>query len=48
MLLNLGCKMLKGLGKLMRTLNAQEGEAFLDTTCMGSTRFPTCLRRMLS
>ena len=47
-LLNRGWEKLKGLGKLMHTLNALEGGACLDTTCMGSTCFPTCLRRMLS
>ena len=31
MLLNLGCGKLKGLGELMRTLNAPECEMRLDT-----------------
>ena len=38
--LNLRCEKLKGLEELMRTLNAPEGEARLDTKYMGSARFP--------
>ena len=38
---------LKGLGEFMRTLNASEGEALLDTKCLGSARFLTFMRRML-
>ena len=45
--LNLGCGKLKGLGELMRTLNAIEGETCLDTKCMGSARFPIFPQRML-
>ena len=48
MLLNLECGNLKGLGELMRTLNASEGEVILDTKSMGSARFPIYLQRMLS
>ena len=47
MLLNLGCGKLKGLRELMRTLNALEGEACLDTKHVGSIRFPTFLRRVM-
>ena len=43
MLLNLGCKKLKGLGELMCTLNALEGKVCLDTKRLGSARFPTCV-----
>ena len=43
MLLSLGCRKLKGLGELMRILNAPEGEVHLDTKRVGSTRFPTYL-----
>ena len=47
MLSSLGCVKLKGLGELMHTLNASEGEVRLDTKCVGNARFPTCLRHML-
>ena len=39
MLLSLGYGKLKGLGELIRTLNAPEGEVRLDTKRMGSTCF---------
>ena len=48
MLLSLGCEKLVGLGELMSTLNMPKGEVCLDTKHVGSARFPTCLRRMLS
>ena len=47
MLSSLGCKKLKGLGELMHTLKASEGEVRLDTKCVGNERFPTFLRCML-
>ena len=40
MLLNFGRGKLKGLGELMHTLNATEGEVRLDTKLVGSARFP--------
>ena len=40
MLLNFGCGKLKGLGELMHTLNAPEGEVCLNTKHVGSVRFP--------
>ena len=43
----LGCKKLKGLGELMRTLDAPEGETRLDTKRVGSACFPTFIRRVL-
>ena len=46
-LLSLGCGKLKGLGELVRTLNAPEGVVRLDTKHMGNTCFPTCLWSML-
>ena len=46
-LLRLGCGKLKGLGELVRTLNASEGEVHLDTKRVGSARFPTCLRHVM-
>ena len=36
--LNLRCGKLKGLGELMRILNASYGEVCLDIKCLGSTR----------
>ena len=47
-LLNIRFGKVKGLGELMRTSNAPEGEARLDAKRVGSACFPTCLRRMLS
>ena len=38
MLLNLECRKLKGLGKLMHILKAPEGEARLDAKHGGSAR----------
>ena len=46
-LLSLGCGKLKGLGELVRALNASEGEVYLDTKRVGSARFPICLRCMM-
>ena len=46
-LLSLGCENLKGLGELMRILNASEGEVHWDTKRVGSASFPTCLQRMV-
>ena len=43
MLLSLRPRKLKGLGELMRILNAPEGEVRLDTKRMGSAHFLTCL-----
>ena len=47
MLLSLRCEKLKGLGELMSVLNALEAEVCLNTKCMGSTRFPTRLLRIV-
>ena len=38
---------MKGLGELMRTLNALKGEVLLDTKRVGSARLPVRLRRMV-
>ena len=45
--LNLRRGKLKGLGKSMRTSNASEGEASLDTKCVGSTRLLICMWRIM-
>ena len=47
MLLNIGCRKLKGLGEFIGKLNASKGETRLDTKRVGSARFPTFLWRML-
>ena len=47
-LLNIRFRKVKGLGELMRTSNAPEGEALLDAKRVGSACFLTCLRCMLS
>ena len=47
MVLSLECGKSKGLGELMRTLNASEGEVHLDTKRVGSARLLTHLQRMV-